>query len=89
MASNIWIKIHTEINTATQAQQLKSAIADLRRAIDSLTFIRKKMENMTNETDFALIEELYGLDAGKGTTVYALVNGALGAGAKSLTEQVG
>jgi hypothetical protein len=89
MAVNDYIKIDTSTTTAIHAQKLKEGIRQLRNAVDTLVFIRKMMEHMTDESDFALIELLFGLEAGKGSIVYNLVNGAVGNAQKNLTEQVG
>lgn len=89
MAVNDYIKIDTNTTTAIHAGKLKEGVRQLRNAIDTLIFIRKMMEHMTDESDFTLIETLFGLDAGKGATVYSLVNGAVGNAQKNLTEQVG
>lgn len=89
MAVNDFIRIDTSTVTATHAQRLKGAVNELRRAIDDLIFLRKTMEHMTDELSYTLIEELFGIAPGKGGAVYALVNNAVSAGAKNLTEQVG
>lgn len=89
MATNDYIKINTNTTTAIHANNLKNGIRHLRQAYDEMLFIRRMMEHMTDETDFSTIEALFGLDAGKGSAVYSLVNNAVGNGAKNLTEQVG
>lgn len=88
MPVNDYIKIGNE-PAAIHAAKLRSGIRQLRQAYYEMIFIRRMMEHMTDEVDFSLIETLYGLETGNGARVYALVNNAVGNGAKNLTEQVG
>jgi hypothetical protein len=89
MAVIDYIKIDTTTTTGIHAGKLKQGIRQLRDAVDTLVFLRKLMEHMTDESDFTMIETLFGLEAGKGSIVYGLVNGAVGNAQKNLTEQVG
>lgn len=92
-----FIKVDTTQAAATQAQLLKSYISSLRQAFDFGTRVLAIMGHNNDGTVFTDIETIFGLPAGKGQTVFNLVNGSIGAmsgnfqvaDAKTITEQVG
>lgn len=93
-----FIKIDTSSpNTATQAALLKTYTVQLRQAYESGKRCIALMGHMNDGTVFTDIETFFGLPAGKGQTVFDLVNGSVGsmegtfqtANAKTITEQVG
>jgi hypothetical protein len=92
-----FIKIDTSAVAATQAISLRSFVQALRTAYEQGTKVRAVMGHNNDGTVFTDIETLFGLPAGKGQTVFDLVNGAIGAmegtfqvpDAKNLTERVG
>lgn len=92
-----FIKIDTAASGATQAQTLKTAIAIMRQAYMQLTAVKAVMTHLNDGTVFTDIETLFGLPAGKGQTVFDLVNGSVGSmegafqvtDAKTITEKVG
>jgi hypothetical protein len=79
MPVNDYIKIDTTISTAVEAGTLKSAIRQLETAKQALTSVLNKMGHNSDGTVFTSLETLYGLPAGKGQTVFDLVNGTIGA----------
>ena len=92
-----FIKIDTSTTTATQAGLLKSYVAQLRTAYELGTRVKAIMTHSNDGTVFTDIETLFGLPAGKGQTVFNLVNGSVGSmegtfqvsDAKTITEQMG
>lgn len=92
-----FIKIDTTITTATQAGELRAYVGTLRDAYQRGKKILAVMGHNNDGTVFTDIEALYGLPAGKGQTVFNLVNGSIGAmegtfqvaDAKNITETVG
>lgn len=97
MSARDFIKIDTSVTTATQAAELKQFVSSLRDAYQRGKKILAVMGHMNDGSNFADIETFYGLPAGKGQTVFNLVNGAIGgmegtfqvADAKNITETVG
>ena len=83
--------------TAPQGSQLKTAILSLRQAYSQLQAVLGIMTHQNDGTTFTGIESAFGLPAGKGQTVFNLVNGTVGAmqgtfqnnNAQTITEQVG
>lgn len=92
-----FIKIDQTVSTATQAPLLKAYVAQLREAYEVGTRVKAIMTHNNDGTVFTDIEALFGLPAGKGQTVFNLVNGSVGsmegtfqvADAKTITEQLG
>ena len=84
-----FIKIDTGITTAIHAGTLKSTVQQVRQAYDRIIFLKQMMDHMTDGTNFTDVELYFGLPVGQGQTVYNLVNAAMGAPARNLTEQVG
>ena len=92
-----FIKIDSTTTTAIFASELKSCINSLRDTIDRLDKVKGIMDHNQDGTVFTDIETLFGLPAGKGTTVYDYINGSRGvlsgtfqnADAMTLIERVG
>lgn len=92
-----FIKIDTTTTTATQASLLKNYVATLRQAYELGQRIKAIMIHNNDNTVFTDIEALFGLPAGKGQTVFDLVNGSIGSmegtfqndDAKEITERLG
>lgn len=92
-----FIKIDTTTTTATQAGELKAFTTILRDAYARGKKILAVMGHNNDGTVFTDIEALYGLPAGKGQTVFNLINGAVGSmegsfqvsDAKNVTETLG
>lgn len=92
-----FIKIDRTNVAATQAASLLNYANNIRAAYDQGTKILAVMGHNNDGTVFTDIETLYGLPAGKGQTVFNLVNGSIGsmngtfqvADAKTVTEIVG
>jgi hypothetical protein len=57
--------------------QLVNATSQVAYALDALRIMKKTMMNMTDAVDFTVLEAQFGLTAGKGTVLYALVFGAV------------
>lgn len=97
MAARDFIKIDKTQTAATQAGLLLSYVSTLRTAFDLGTRILAIMGHNNDGTVFTDLETLFGLPAGKGQTVFNLVNGSIGsmsgtfqvADAKNITETVG
>lgn len=83
--------------TAAQAASLKNYITVLRQAQELGQRVLDSMTHMQDGVTFTEIETLFGLPAGKGQTVFNLVNGSIGsmkgtfqvADATTITQQVG
>lgn len=92
-----FIKIDKTQSLATQAQALLNYASTLRSAYDQGVKILAVMGHNNDGAVFTDIEALYGLPAGKGQTVFNLINGSVGsmtgafqvADVKTLTESVG
>lgn len=92
-----FIPVDTTTTTATQAQELKAFVAVLRDAYQRGKKIIAVMGHLNDGSVFTDIETKFGLPAGKGQTVFNLVNGAVGsmegtfqvADAKNITETLG
>lgn len=92
-----FIKVDRTISTATHAQALVSFKDTLRSALEQGEKVLAIMTHNQDGSNFADLEALFGLAAGKGQTVFNLVNGAVGsmkaafqtADAKNLTETLG
>lgn len=78
-----FISINTGTTTATRANALKAAIQQLRQAQQSLAGELSQMNHMFDDSgqapDFTMLELFYGLSAGKGQTVFDMLNGTMGA----------
>lgn len=92
-----FIKIDTTNTSATQAGLLKNYVQTLRSSYELGTRVLAIMGHNNDGTVFTDVETYFGLPAGKGQTVFNLVNGSIGsmngtfqvADAKTITEQVG
>lgn len=92
-----FIKIDPSLAGATQAADLKAFTLVMRDAYQRGKKILAVMGHNNDGSSFADIETLYGLAAGKGQTVFNLMNGGIGsmeglfqvADAKNLTETLG
>lgn len=92
-----YISISRSVNPATHSQLLLSFVSNVRGAYDAGTKILAIMNHMHDGANFTDIETIFGVPAGKGQTVFDLVNGTVGsmngqfqvADAKTLTEIVG
>lgn len=92
-----FIKVDGRITTATHASLLLQYVRDLRQAYETGVRVRDIMGHNNDGANFADIEALFGLPAGKGQVVFDLVNGSVGsmtgtfqvADAKNITERVG
>lgn len=92
-----FIKIDTTNTAAIHALKLKNFVATLRAAQDQGNLVKDIMTHNNDGTTFTDIETYFGLPAGKGQTVFDLVNGALGsmtgtfqvADATTITSKVG
>ncbi len=94
-----FIKVDRTTVTATQAASLVqyATATTLRSALEQGTKILAVMGHNNDGTVFTDIESLFGLPAGKGQTVFNLVNGSVGsmngtfqvADAKTITETLG
>jgi|SRR5882724_5128069 len=84
-------------SVATQAALLKNYVAVLRQAYETGTRVKAIMTHNNDGTVFTDIETYFGLPAGKGQTMFNLVNGSIGSmegtfqvsDAKTITESVG
>lgn len=91
-----FIKIDITQSAATQAGLLKNYVTQLRNSYELGKRCIAIMGHNNDGTVFSDIETLFGLPAGKGQTVFNLVNGSVGsmegtfqvADAKNITEQV-
>ena len=92
-----FIKVDRTTVTATHAQSLLSLVSAVRSAYEQGIRVRDIMNHNHDGSDFSDIEALFGLPAGKGQTVFDLVNGTVGsmtgqfqvADAKNMTETIG
>lgn len=92
-----FIKIDVNTAAATQARDLVAFKNQLRAAYEAGKKILAVMGHNNDGTTFTDLESLYGLPAGKGQTVFNLVNGAVGSmegvfqtsDAKNITETIG
>lgn len=92
-----FIKVDKTQTAATQAQSLLNYASALRAAYDQGVKILAVMGHNNDGTIFTDIETLFGLPAGKGQTVFNLVNGSVGsmtgtfqvADSKTITETLG
>ncbi len=92
-----FIHVDTTTTTATKARELLDLQRKLKDAYQQAQYVLALMGHMNNGSDFSLIETRFGLEAGKGQTVFDLVNGTKGsmegtfqvADAKTLAERVG
>lgn len=92
-----YIKIDTSTTTAIHAPTLRSFVRALRVAYEQGLNVKAIMNHNHDGSVFTDLEALFGLPAGKGQTVFDLVNGAVGsmegtfqvADAKNITERVG
>lgn len=92
-----FIKIDRTIAAATQSGALADYVRAFRNTLEAGARIKAVMEHNSSGSDFADVEALYGLAAGKGEAVYNLVAGSVGAlngtaqsaDGKTMTEQVG
>lgn len=92
-----FIKIDATMTGATQAGLLRNYVQTLRTAYELGIRCRQVMTHNNDAVVFTDIEGLFGLPAGKGQTVFNLVNGSIGSmegtfqvpDAKTITEQVG
>ena len=57
--------------------QLASLVESQNNIIATMRKIKSQMDNMTNASDWTVIEAQFGIPAGKGQTVYNLIAGAL------------
>lgn len=70
---------YIQINqTSQRGGSLYQAVANYYAAKDSLALILANFQQMTDGVDYSTIESAYGIPAGKGQTVNALVTNALG-----------
>lgn len=92
-----FIKVDTTTTTATQSRLLLDYRNALRVAYELGLRCKAIMTHNNDGAVFTDIEALFGLPAGKGQTVFNLVNGSVGsmegtfqvADAKNLTETLG
>ncbi len=92
-----FIKVDPTQSTATQARALLNYINTLASAIQQGKQILAVMGHNNDGTVFTDIETLFGLPAGKGQTVFNLINGSVGsfagtfqvADATTITQSVG
>lgn len=92
-----FIKIDNTTTTATQASKLIAYRNALRDAYQKGKEVLGIMNHNNDGSVWTDIESLFGLPAGKGHTVYDLMNGSIGAmegtfqnsNAKDLTETLG
>jgi len=92
-----FIKVARGVTTATHAGMLLAYVDQLRTAQDTGRRILGIMNQNNDGSVWTDIEALFGLPAGKGQTVYDLMNGSIGAmdgtmqnaQAKNITETLG
>ncbi len=92
-----FIKVDRTTVTATHAGLLLNYVNTLRAAYELGVKVKDIMSHNNDGSVFTDIEGLFGLPAGKGQTVFDLINGSVGsmtgafqvADAKTLTEKVG
>lgn len=96
-----FIKINTSNPLGTQANLLVQYKSQLRAAYELGTRIRAIMrhnfDDQVNPIDWAQVEELFGIPAGQGESVFTLMDGSVGAmegqfqnsASKDLTERIG
>jgi len=95
--ANTYIAVDTSVSTATLARRLLAYKEAVRNAYELGTELKAIFDHLKDASDFSAIETKCGLAAGKGTLVYDLVNGSVGAmnnafqndDCKQITEQVG
>lgn len=83
--------------TASQAQALKTYIANLRLSQELGQRCLDVMSHMNDGTTFTAVETAFGIPTGMGQTVFNLVNGSLGsmkgtfqvADATTITQKMG
>jgi hypothetical protein len=84
-----YITINDDLTTATLAGDLKRAVRELRQAYDHFIYLKQSMSHMTDGTNFADVETLFGLQAGQGQIVFNLVTNAVNNNTRDCTEQMG
>jgi len=92
-----FIKVATNVTTATHAGKLLQYKNELRQAYETGKHVLAIMNHNNDGSNWTDIEALFGLPAGKGQAVYDLMNGSVGAmegafqtaDAKNLTETLG
>lgn len=96
MARN-FIKVDRTITTATHSGLLLQYASQLRQAYETGVRVKSIMGHNNDGANFADIEALFGLPAGKGQEVFDLVNGSVGSmegafqvdDANEITERLG
>lgn len=76
MAKN-FIRIDRTVTTAVYAQDLLSALAQIRNTHNQLLKVKGIMDNNWATTDFVDVETLFGIPTGQGQATYALVRDAV------------
>jgi hypothetical protein len=103
MALDDFIKIARDQTAATEANELLQFTLILRQAYELGNRIRAKMRHHFDDSKGAQsivwtdVETVWGIPAGKGTTIFTLIDGAIGSmegafqtsAAKDITETVG
>jgi hypothetical protein len=92
-----FIKVDQSVSTATHANLILRYARTLREAYELGKHTKAIMDHNQDGSNFADIEGLFGLPAGKGQVVYDLINGSVGslegafqtADGKNLTETLG
>lgn len=56
-------------------QQVQSAAQQLQAAKEQITDLKAIMETMINASDYTMLEQQFGLQAGSGVTLYNLIAG--------------
>lgn len=64
-----------ELTSTEQSNNLATAIDNLRNARDRINHAKAVMETCIDGTNYALVEELFGVPAGSGETLYNLIAG--------------
>lgn len=64
-------------SAGAHAQELNNAVSQLESARDTLARLKTQMEAMIDGADYARVEELFGVTAGNGQTLYNLVSGTV------------
>ena len=65
-----------DITRTPHGDNLLVAVAQIREARDRLDHAKAVMETAIDEDDYSRVEELFGIEAGQGQTVYNLISGS-------------
>lgn len=84
-----FIKVNTTDSAAFMAKDVQRAAKLTEDLIQLLTFIKERSTHLfvgAPTNNFAPLEQAFGVEAGKGQTVFDMINGTLGAMAGTMTN---